>query len=68
MTDAVVTYLRSKPGRLHRGTPDGDVILTDPRCQLDDAPGAEEQLASIPEDAEPEAFCDWCFGREDYFR
>ena len=64
---AEIVYLRTTAGRIHRGTPDGDRILTDERCQLDDAPGAEEQLASIPEDAEPEAFCDWCFPKEDYF-
>lgn len=64
---ATIVYLRTKAGQLHRGTPDGDRVLSDERCNLDDAPGAEEVLTAIPEDAEPEAFCRWCFPREDYF-
>ena len=66
MTGELV-YLRTKAGQLHKGVIDADRVLTDERCNLDDSPGAEEVMTALPEDAEPEAFCAWCFPKEAYF-
>lgn len=67
MSDPTVIYLRTAKGRIHRGTLDGDRVLTDERCQLDDAPAAEEQLEALPENLEPAALCGFCFDSEHYF-
>lgn len=67
MTDPSLVYLRTKAGRIHRGTLDVDRVLVDERCGLDQAPGAEERLDALPEDVEPAALCGFCFDSEHYF-
>lgn len=56
-----VVYLRTAKGRIHKAAILDDRPLVAEECNLDDAPGTEEVLTRIPEDAELEAFCGHCF-------
>lgn len=53
--------LRTRAGRYHQGTVDGDRLLTSESCNLDDSP-AEVMVGSL-EDADPDALCERCFPR-----
>ena len=54
-------YVRTKAGRIHKAAVIDDHVLTDEACNLDDAPGTEEVLTRLPEEADTEAYCDRCF-------
>lgn len=56
---AVVAYVITAKGRIHKAAIVGDQVLTDERCNLDEA-GDRTIAFDLPESASDETCCDLC--------
>jgi hypothetical protein len=57
-----IVYVRTKAGRIHKADQADGVRRVDERCNLDDAPGREEEITLMDlERAQPRDLCGFCW-------